>query len=203
MLTMSEIKQQFNYMLMDKFQLEDLADRKLYINTEIDECITDDIIYHILRFNTEDKDKKLENRKPILLYCTSNGGSIADGFGLIDVILASKTPVYTINLAYQYSMGFLIGLAGTKRFATKNATFLMHDGQNFAYNSTSKLRDQMKFCEQQEQRIKDYILSKSNLTSEEYNDKLRVEWYLYANSAKEKGFTDFIIGEDCSIDEII
>lgn len=200
---MAEIKEQFTYMLCDKFQLEDIQDRKLFINYDIDDTLADEITYHILRFNAEDKGKSVEDRKPILLYCTSNGGSVVDGFGLIDVILASKTPVYTINVAYQYSMGFLIGLAGHKRFAMKNATYLMHDGQNFAYNSTSKLKDQMKFQEIQEERIKHYILSRSKLTSEEYDNKLRVEWYMYADVAKDYNFTDFIIGEDCTLDEIL
>jgi ATP-dependent Clp protease protease subunit len=200
---MSEIKQVINYDLSDKFQLEDLADRKLYINCDIDESITDDIVYHIFRFNTEDKGKPLEDRKPILLYVTSHGGDVDDGFGLIDTILVSKTPVYTINFSYQYSMGFLIGLAGVKRFATKNAKFLMHDGQNFVWNSSSKVKDQIKFQEQIEERIKQYVLSRSKLTSKEYDEKLRVEWYLFADQAKEKGFTDFIIGEDCDIDLIV
>lgn len=196
-------KENFTYYLSDKFQLEDLADRKLYINYNIDETLIDEIVYHILRFNAEDKGKSVESRKPILLYVSSNGGSVVDGFALIDIILASKTPVYTINFSYQYSMGFLIGLAGSKRFGTKNATYLMHDGQNFAYNSTSKLRDQMKFQDQQEERIKQYILSRSKLTSKEYDEKLRIEWYMYADKAKEKGFVDYIVGEDVDIEEIL
>lgn len=159
---------------------------------------------HILRFNYEDKGKEISERQPILLYCVSNGGSLVDGFGLIDVILNSKTPVYTINLAYQYSMGFLIGLAGSKRYATKNATYLLHDGQNFMFNSMAKIRDAAKFQEQQENKIKEYILSRSKVTSEEYEQKYRVEWYMYASEAKDKGFTDYIIGEEnCDIDDII
>lgn len=203
MKTMPEIKEQFTYALSDKFQIEDIKDRKLIINFDIDDTVNDLITYHILRYNAEDKGIPVEKRKPILLYCTSNGGSVVDGFGLIDVILASKTPVHTINLAYQYSMGFLIGLAGHKRFAMNNATFLMHDGSNVAYGSTSKVRDQIRFQELQEERIKQYILSRSNLTSEEYDEKLRVEWYMYADTAKEKGFTDYIIGKDCELDVVL
>ena len=199
----NQIKEVINYDLEDTFQLEDLKQRKLYINFEIDETLLNEITYHILRFNTEDKGKEVSERQPILLYCVSNGGSLVDGFGLIDVILNSKTPVYTINLAYQYSMGFLIGLAGSKRYATKNATYLLHDGTNFMYNSMAKIKDAAKFQEKQEQKIKEYILSRSKLTLEEYDQKYRVEWYMYASEAKEKGFTDFIIGEDCTIDEII
>jgi len=198
-----QIKEVYNYCLEDKFQLEDLKQRKLYINFEIDETLLNDITYHILRFNTEDKGKPIEERKPILLYCTSVGGSLIDGFSLIDIILASKTPVYTVNIGYWYSMGLHIGLAGHKRFATKNATCLLHDGQNFAYNSSGKLKDQMKFQDEQEKRIKEYVLSRTKLTSEEYDDNYRVEWYMYANQAKEKGMIDYVVGLDCSLEEII
>jgi ATP-dependent Clp protease protease subunit len=133
----------------------------------------------------------------------SRGGEVDAGFELIDVIQNSKTPVYTINTGYQYSMGFLIGLAGHKRFATPNAKFLLHDGASYVYNSTTKVKDQMKFQEQEEERLKQYILSHSKITSEEYDANLRVEWYLYADVAKEKGFVDYIIGQDCDIDSVV
>lgn len=131
------------------------------------------------------------------------GGDVDAGFELIDTILASKTPVYTINLGYQYSMGFLIGLAGHKRYATQNAKFLMHDGSNLIWNSGTKAQDQMEFQKRVEQRIKQYVITHSNVTSEEYDSKLRVEWYLFADEAKEKGFCDHILGVDCELDEIV
>ena len=156
-----------------------------------------------MQFNKEDKNIAVEDRIPILLYVTSNGGEVDSGFELIDVIMSSKTPVYTINLGYQYSMGFLIGLAGHKRYAMRNAKFLMHDGSNFIYNSGAKAQDQMEFQKKVEERIKQYILSRSKITSEEYDSKLRIEWYLFADEAKNKGFVDFILGEDCDIDAVI
>lgn len=202
-MTQQNIKEVINYDLYDKFRLEDLKQRKLYINDEIDEDLFNDITYHILRFNTEDKGKEILDRQPILLYCTSNGGNVGDGFGLIDIVLNSKTPIYTINLAYSYSMGLLIFLSGHKRFATQNATFLLHDGQNYMYNSSAKLKDAMKFEDQREKKIKDYVLSRSKITSEEYDKNYRVELYMYSEEAKEKGFCDFIVGEDCSLEDII
>ena len=45
--------------------------------------------------------------------------------------------------------------------------------------------------------------TKSNITSKEYDNKYRIEWYLFADEAKTNGFTDYIIGEDCDIDKII
>lgn len=187
----------------DVFFLKDLKQRKLTVNFEIEQFGISDIVRHILQFNKEDAGISPEERKPIILYVVSNGGEVDSGFELIDAIIASKTPVYTVNLGYQYSMGFLIGLAGHKRFAMPNAKFLMHDGSQFIYNSGAKVQDQMEFQRKVEDRVKQYIISRSRLTSEEYDSKLRVEWYLFADEAKEKGFTDYIIGVDCDLDEVI
>lgn len=190
-------------MVDDLFRLQDLKNRKLYLNDGISQTSVAEIVKSILRYNEDDKDTPIEERKPILLYVVSEGGEVDSGFELIDAIQFSKTPVYTINLGYQYSMGFLIGLAGHKRYASKNAKFLMHDGSNFVYNSGAKAQDQMRFNSRVEERIKEYILSRGNLTSDEYDAKLRVEWYMFADEAKERGFVDYIIGVDCDIDEVI
>jgi len=187
----------------EKFYLQDLKQRKLYLTGEIDEYIIDSIVRHILQYNSDDKDISVSDRKPILLYISSNGGSVDPGFELIDVILASKTPVYTINLGYLYSMGFLIGLAGHKRYASRFAKFLMHDGTNVIINSSSKVQDQIEFNRRLEDRIRDYVLERSKITAEEYDSKLRIEWYLFSDEAKEKGFVDYIIGHDCALDDII
>ena len=190
-------------MIDELFYLQDLKQRKLFLNADIDQFSVADIVKHIMQINKEDKGLEPHERMPILLYVTSNGGEVDSGFELIDVIMNSKTPVYTINLGYQYSMGFLIGLSGHKRFATRNAKFLMHDGSNFVYNSGAKAQDQMEFNRKVESRIKQYVLSRSKVSEEEYDSKLRVEWYLFADEAKEKGFVDYIIGEDCDINEIV
>lgn len=190
-------------MVEEIFYLNDLKQRKLFLNVDVEQLSVADIVKHIMQYNKEDKGIDPKDRQPILLYVTSNGGEVDSGFELIDIIQNSKTPVHTINLGYQYSMGFLIGLAGHKRFATQNAKFLMHDGSNFVYNSGAKAQDQMEFQKKVEERVKQYILSRSKLTSKEYDSKLRVEWYLFASEAKDKGFVDYIIGEDCDIDEVI
>lgn len=190
-------------MVDEMFRLQDLRNRKLFLTDEISQISVGDIVKNILQYNCDDKGIAAEERKPILLYVTSVGGSVDAGFELIDVIENSKTPVYTINLGYQYSMGLLIGLAGHKRFATKNAKYLMHDGSNFVYNSGAKAQDQMRFQGKVEDRIKEYILSHSKLTQEEYDANLRVEWYMFADEAKERGFVDSIIGVDCDMDAVI
>lgn len=187
----------------DVFYLRDLKQRKLFISTNICQETVDDAIRHIMQINREDMGVAREDRKPIILYVTSNGGDVDAGFALIDVILSSETPVYVINQGYQYSMGFLIGLAGHKRFAMPHAKFLMHDGSQFIYNSGAKAQDQMEFNKRMEERIKQYVLSRTEITSEMYDLQMRKEWYMFADEAKKLGVTDYIIGEDCTINDII
>ncbi len=189
--------------LEEVMMVKDMQQRKIWLHDEIDIETVSGAIHNIYQYNREDADLPVEGRKPILLYIASNGGSVDAGFALIDAIQTSKTPVYTINTGYWYSMGFLIGLSGKKRFAMPNATFLMHDGSNFIWTSGSKAQDQADFNRRVEARVKQYILDHSTLTSKEYDKKQRVEWYLFADEAKEKGFIDQIIGVDCDIDTVV
>lgn len=190
-------------MVDELFYFKDLRQRKLFLSDDITQLSVGEIIKHILQFNREDFGIEPQDRKPILLYVTSIGGEVDPGFALIDVILDSKTPVYTINLGYQYSMGFLIGLAGHRRYAMRHAKFLMHDGSSFVFNSGAKAQDQMEFNKRVEERVRQYVLSRSRLTAEEYDSKLRFEWYMFSDEAKDRGFVDYIIGEDRPLEDIV
>lgn len=192
-----------NSTLQDVFYVKDLKQRRLTLNDEITQETVDEVVHHIMQYNRDDINLRAEDRKPIILYLCSNGGEVDSGFELIDVIKNSITPVYTVNLGYQYSMGFLIGIAGHKRFATKNAKYLIHDGSSFVYGSSTKVEDQVEFNKQVNYRVKEYILSNSKMREEEYDQNLRKEWYMFASEAKEKGLTDYIVGEDCTLNDIL
>lgn len=189
--------------LEDVLEFKDLEERKLYLTGEVGTFNTSDIIHKILQYNADDRDIPVEERTPIRLYITSEGGDVQSGFGLIDTIKVSKTPVYTINIGYWYSMALLIGLAGHKRYATANASILLHDGSSFIYNSSNKVQDQMDFFKKIEARIKDHVLTHTKVTQKMYEKKARVEWYMLADEARDLGFVDAIIGVDCDLDEVL
>lgn len=199
-----EMQEIYNYCFEDMFQQEDIDNRRLYINGEIDENVIDSIVYHILRFNRLDKGLPREERMPIILYLNSPGGTVTEGYGVIDAIMQSNTPVYTVNLAECYSMGFLIFLAGEKRYGMPNSTYLCHDGSSMAFDSMSKLKDRMEFeIGQMSEHIRDYVVSRTNITSKQYNENYRKEWYFYPEEAKQLGVVTHIVGTDCTIDEIV
>lgn len=186
----------------DYFYVKELSQRKLFITDEICFDTTSDIIKNILQYNREDRGKTNDERKPIVLYISSPGGSVEAGMQLIDVIRESKTPVYIVNTGICYSMAFLIFLCGDKRFSMKSSTFLMHDGSLSTFDSAKKAQDLMRFNDRVESRIKEYVLQTTNITDELYEEKSRVEWYMFADEAKELGIVDYVVGEDCDIDEV-
>lgn len=201
---MEKIKEIYNLCLEDKFDIEDEEQRRIYINYEIDESVIDNAVYKILRYNRMDKDIPREDRKPIIIYLNTPGGSVVCGYALIDAILTSITPIYTVNQAMCASMGFLIFISGNKRYAMEHSEFLMHDGFTSGFDSTAKMKDRMEFeTNQLEKMTKEYIISHTKIREDLYNKQYRKEWYFLPDEGKEIGAVDYIVGKDCSISEII
>lgn len=202
---MEEIKKEFNLEFADKYAIDNEERRRLWLNQDIDADVIDDYVYMIFMWNREDDGIAPESRKPIVIYINSPGGCVTSGYALIDAIQASKTPIITVNLGICYSMGLLIYLAGHKRYAMPHATFLMHDGSTgMFYESAAKVADRLEFEKQQtEERTKQFILSRSSLTEDQYAEKYRIEWYFYPEEGKSYDMVDAIIGEDCSIEAIL
>lgn len=201
---MKTIEENFNYSLNDKFILEDNLDRKIFINSTIEESTIDTAVYQILRFNAMDLEKSIDERKPIRVYINSLGGSIIEGFSLVDAITLSKTPVYTINLGACMSMALLVFMAGHKRYAMPRSEFLLHSGSTASFGNANAVKDQIEFESIQLEGVtKDFVLEYSNITEEEYNMNLRREWYFLPAEGKKIGVVDYIIGQDCELEEIL
>lgn len=191
---------------------KDIAERRLWFNTSVasmeDVDVVDsttllvtDIVHHIIQYNRDDVDIPVDKRKPIKLYINSPGGDTYEGFALIDAIQLSKTPVYTYNVGMCASMGFLIYIAGHKRFTFPRAIYLLHDGFNGSFSSSSKFLDTADFNKRHEQEvIKTYVLQQTSISEKDYADHLRVEWYMLPSDAIKLGVTHTIAS---SIDELL
>ena len=182
---------------------ENLDERILVFNEDVNESVLENYILYILKWNREDRDIPVEKRRAITLYISSPGGSTIDGFSLVDVIMSSITPIRGICFGLAASMGYHIFLSCHDRLAFKNSIFLQHDGEVAIQNSTSKARDTMKFFENMEKRTKEHVLDRTNMTEEFYDKIYEQEYWMYADEAKELGVLDKIIGVDCTIDEIL
>lgn len=197
-------KGDFNYYFDDIETLQDKDDRYLLINDQIDDYLIQQIVCKILRYNKEDENLPIEKRKPIILRINSCGGYVTTGYAIIDAIITSKTPVYTVNLGLCASMAFLVFIAGHKRFSMPHAEYLLHDGSTMGMDSTAKIKDRIEFeTGKLAKSTKDFVLSKTKITKNMYEKNYRVEWYFLPDEAKKYGIVDYIIGEDCDINDIL
>ena len=155
-----------------------------------------------MKWNQQDKGLPKEHRTPITIYINSNGGDSIVAMQLVDVIKMSITPVKIVGMSLVASAAFHIFIAGHERISFSNTIFLMHDGSVTINNSTSKAKDTMKFVEELDSRAKEHVLSRTTMSEEFYDNHYDVEFFLYADKAKELGIVDKIIGKDCTLDDI-
>ena len=192
-----------NNAMVTQLLKELLKERVLVINDVVNSDLLEEITLQIIKINKMDKDIPKGKRSPIWIFIQSPGGSVMAGLNLIDVIESSETPVYTLCFSNCSSMAFHIFISGHKRFAFKNSILLNHDGEVSLSNSGAKAKDTMAFFNSLDERIKNHVISKTNITSEFYDSIYDKEYYMYANEeGKELGCVDYIIGEDVTINDI-
>ena len=152
------------------------------------------IYQNILIWNLLDKNKEEDDPvEPIKIYIDSWGGSLIDGFEIIDAIKASRIPVHTIVTGAAYSCGLMVAMAGDVRTAYKHSSFLMHEGSiGSEIQDAHKFKKYAEFYNVQLQQMKDFILEHTNLTEEEYDRMSKDDNWFTAQQALEKGFIDEI-----------
>lgn len=166
-----------------------------YVDNESIGKLTWSILQQIQEDNEKDEKEKDYKREPIKLYINSYGGSIDDMWGLIDVILNSKTPIYTYCTGYAMSAAFKIFLVGHKRFCYKHSTFMYHQ---MSYWKSGKYQD---FVEDREEmdwmnkKIEEYVIDRTNLTKDDINEirEKKKDFYIHSDEAVKYGIVDEVL----------
>jgi len=100
-----------------------LADRKIFIQGEINHDSAVEFIKQLLILSKEDKDT------PIDILINSPGGEITAGLLMYDMIQSCKTPVRMFCLGFAYSMAALLFASGKKgcRFIFEHSELMLHE----------------------------------------------------------------------------
>lgn len=183
---------------------ENLEQRVLIFNDEVNDSLIENYILYIMKWNREDKDLPINKRQKITIILSSPGGDCFIGFGgMVNCIEQSKTPIRVVGIGLIASMGFHIYIACKERYALKDSIFLMHDGEKSAQSSGGKFKDVAQFFDNMDERTKQHVLKYTTMDEDFYEKHLDREFYMYADEAKSLGCVDKIIGEDCDLDEIL
>jgi len=181
-----------NYYMFEK-------DRKIFLDSDVGYPIMD-MIKLILRWNLEDKDVPVEQRKPITLYIMSDGGSLAYMWSMIDVMLASKTPITTVNLGIAASAASLIFMAGSTRLMMPTATVIIHEGSAEMAGDASKVLDAAKNYDKEIAKMREFILERTQIPPKLMNKRRKDDWYIDSKFCLENGVCHKVVE---SLDEII
>ena len=170
-----------------------LKERIIVLNEDVDDLLVERVILQILKWNREDEEKTVEDRKKIEILLNSPGGDVYLGLVLCEVIKKSITPIHIRILGMAASMGSLIAIAGHHTSAYEYSNVLIHDGSTFLVGSSNKVKDHMKFQELKDKQIKDFIISNTKITEEKYDEMADREWWLTAQMALDLGIVQEIL----------
>lgn len=170
-----------------------LSQRKILINEPIDPRVIENVYIPLLEFDNDG------TGEPIEIILNTPGGNVLDGMALCDIIDHLKTPTTITVLTYAYSMGAIILMAGANnpnvhKRCYKHSTAMIHAGQVQLQGNAPNVKDQYGFSQKFEELIRDYTISHTNITNEEYDRMERYEVYMTSDVMLEKGLVDEIIG---------
>lgn len=170
-----------------------LKNRTIIINDQIGSEIVETVMLPLLEMDNDG------SGEPITIYLSTLGGSLFDGMPLCDIVDNLKTPTTIIVPTYAMSMGGLILMSGfnnpnVKKVCYKHSTALIHAGSTYLEGNSTSVKDTFNFHQKYEKKIKEYVLSHSKITEDEYEKMERYEFYMDSDTMLEKGLVDAIIG---------
>jgi ATP-dependent Clp protease protease subunit len=175
--------------------------RTFYIDYEIDEMYSlIELGKIIIQMNMEEKDTPKSELKPIFIWIHSYGGDLEQCHALIDIIEVSRIPIVTIAMGVAMSAGFMLFLAGHKRYAFRHSNLMVHEGSAAFSGTAEQIEQAQKNYKKQIDGMKEYILSRTEIPEKVFNKNKTKDWYLSAKELIEYKVVDKLVE---NFDEIL
>ena len=136
---------------------------------------------------------------PLIIFLNSPGGSVSDGFAIIDTMLTSRIPIQTIAIGEVASMGAAIFATGKKglRLMTRNSTMMTHQFSTMVYGKTHELMAVRKHHDIVSKKFIGHFKRHSKMSEKQIRDILLREsdTYLEPKECLKYGLCDKIVEE--------
>lgn len=177
--------------VLDSFSF---LDRSLYLCSEITHEHAVSFSDAIRFWNTIDDENEIpeEERQPIKIYIDSPGGDLDATFSIIDSVLLSKTPVWTIVIGSADSGGFFINICGHKRFGYPHSSYLFHEGSCQNEGDAHKYLQAVEHYKKKLSMLKQITLKQTKISEDEYKKHKKDDLWFTAEEALNKGIIDEI-----------
>lgn len=182
-----------------------LANSRVILAGEIMDDIVENVaipLLDMIKEKEETKEKILKGYPlkldPIEVIIHSPGGSVYDSMFLANIIDKATVPINVKILGNALSMGMIIAMAGYNNSNVTKECYgfsigLIHAGSLKMEGEANTVRDTMEFNDKYSEMMKQYVLSHSKITEEEYEAHNSKQWYLTAEEMLNYGIVDKVI----------
>jgi len=180
-------ERQLNVTQMDVFSRL-MADRIIFLGTEIDDTVANVIIAQLLYLSSQDPEA------PITMYLNTPGGSVYDGLAIYDTMQYIPNEVQTVCTGLAASMGSVLLCAGErgKRFALPHSRIMIHQPLGGAHGQASDIEITAKEILKLKGELYQIIADHSGKTLKQIEKDADRDHWLTAKEAVEYGMIDDI-----------
>jgi ATP-dependent Clp protease protease subunit len=166
-----------------------LKERIIFLGGPIVDQVANSVIAQLLFLDHEDQ------KKDIMLYLNTPGGSVTAGLAIYDTMQYVKAPVSTICIGIAASMGAVLLAAGQKgkRYALPNSEVLLHQVMGGVEGQAVEIEITAKHIVQIKDKINQILVKHTGQKFEKIERDTDRDFWLSASEAKEYGIVDEII----------
>lgn len=146
----------------------------------------------IIQMNAEEALIPEKELKPIYIYIMTYGGDLDQAKFMCDLIEASRIPVVTIAAGVAMSAGFLILLAGKRRYAFEHSKLLVHQGDASMSGRASDIKEASRDYQDTLNKMREYILSHSKIDRKVFDKNWKRDWYLNKDDIEKYGIATIV-----------
>jgi ATP-dependent Clp protease protease subunit len=166
-----------------------MADRIIFLGTEIDDYIANIIQAQLLFLENTDSSKDIQ------IYINSPGGSVYAGLGIYDTMQYINPDVATICTGMAASMGAVLLCAGHagKRTGLKHSRVMIHQPLGGARGQASDIEITAREIQKLKKELYEIISSHSGKPYEQVWEDSDRDYWMIASEAKEYGMIDEVL----------
>ena len=171
--------------LIDKYLLES---RIIFLYGEIDSDNANKIIARLLYLDSVSHDE-------ISLYINSPGGSVIDGYAIIDTMNLIKSDVATYVVGSAYSMAAVILSSGAKekRFSLVNSEIMIHQPSGGVSGKADDVKLSADRLSMIKEKLIDTLVRNTKKSKKEIMKYFMKDYFMNSLEAKKIGLIDKII----------
>lgn len=186
-----------NFNLIQEMKVSSaLKNRRIYLSDEVTRESIFEVVYFLDRLR--DLDSRKGTKENIEIVVDSYGGVVYSGNMLISKIEELKSLNYNIITtvtSVAMSMGFMIGVCGSKRRGYRHSTYLLHQPSSGTWGTLKQMEDDLEETNRLWEKMKDMVKQYTKITEEELETMKREkrDWIFSAEEALKYGIIDKIL----------